>query len=149
MDLTTKRYVVTKLPESIEEKKDSYNIYRYLSANEDICVKEHYDNEKLTMVYLCYGGIPATLGTMREEIIKSLVDPDRWDNVIREDVSYFETEDGTVFVSKYEEQEPVISKITLKSGSVKDYKLESGFEYTEVENTGNIVFDIWKRKVGK
>lgn len=148
MDLVNKRYLFKKAPAGVEKKLDSYNIYHFLTENEDVCVKEHYDNGKCTMVYLCYKGVPATLGTVREEEIKSMVEPSKWDVTLRENVYFYEIEDGTVFVTECDGVPAYISKITLKNGVLKDYTLESGFKYVEVEQDAVVKqHNIWRDKL--
>lgn len=148
MDLVNKRYLLKKAPAGVEKKLDSYNLYRYLSDAEDVCIKEHYDNGKCTMVYLCFRGVPATLGTVREEEIKSMIDPARWEVTLRENVYYYEIEDGTVFVTECDGVPAYISRITLKDGTLKDYVLESGFKYVEVEPDAVVKeHNIWREKM--
>ena len=77
-----------------------------------------------------------------------MIDPTKWDVTLRENVYFYEIEDGTVFVTECDGVPAYISKITLKNGVLKDYVLESGFKYVEVEPEDVVKqHNIWREKL--
>ena len=145
MDLKNKEYIVKEFPKGVEAKVDSKNVYYYLSETEDVCVKEHYDNERFTMSYLCYNGVMAVLGAARENDLRQSTDVKYWNISIEEVVKYFEFDDSTVFVTCVDGCDPYVSKVVTKNGAVSNYNLPVDFTY-EVRNKSveSKPFIAWK-----